>query len=102
MGEQPTTSTERIDVNGGHLVDKVKELLHEGNVRRIVVNDADGKSVLEMPVSIGVIGFLVAPTVTAIGTLGALAADYTIDVEREHDTNGNLVVTSRGNDNGSL
>ena len=70
-------------MKGGHLVAKVKELIHEGNVRRIVINDADGKQVLDMPVSVGVIGLLVAPTVTAVGTLGALAADYSIDVERE-------------------
>lgn len=78
-----TTSRERIDVHGGHLVRKVKELIHEGNVRRIIINDSDGKQVLDMPVSVGVIGLLVAPTLTAVGTLGALAADYTIDVERD-------------------
>ena len=84
MSRHTTSSTERIDVKGGHLVGKVKELIHEGNVRRIVINDSDGKQVLDMPVSVGVIGLLVAPTMTAVGTLGALAADYSIDVERDH------------------
>jgi hypothetical protein len=83
MSRQANTSRERIDVEGGHLVTKVKELIHEGNVRRIVINDSDGREVLDMPVSVGVIGLLVAPTMTAIGTLGALAAHYSIEVERE-------------------
>src|SRR6476646_7672047 len=94
MKQQAPTSTERIDVNGGHLVAKVKELIHEGNVRRIVINDADGKTVLDMPVTVGVVGLLVAPTMTAIGTLGALAADYTIDVEREISGTPEAAVTT--------
>jgi predicted ester cyclase len=83
VNSNASTYTETLDVKGGHLVAKVKELIHEGNVRRIIINDADGKQVLDMPVSVGVIGLLVAPTMTAIGTLGALAADYSIQVERE-------------------
>jgi hypothetical protein len=82
MSQQSTTPTERIDVNGEHLIGKVKELIHEGNVHRIVINDADGNPVLDMPVNVGVIGLLLAPSMTAIGTLGALAAHYSIDVER--------------------
>jgi hypothetical protein len=83
MGQQATTSTEKIDVRGGHLVEKVKELVHEGNVRRIIINDSDGKTVMEVPVTVGLVGFLVAPTMAAIGALAALAADYSIEVERE-------------------
>lgn len=89
---QHATTTERIDVHGTHLVAKVKELIHEGNVRRISIKDSDGNSVLDMPVSVGVIGLLVAPTMTAIGTLGALAADYSIDVERDpHDSPDHVI-----------
>lgn len=80
---QATTSTERIDVKGGHLVNKIKELVHEGNVRRILIKDADGKTVTEVPVTFGVVGLMVAPTWAAIGALAALAADYTIEVERD-------------------
>jgi hypothetical protein len=83
MVEQSTTSNERIDVKGGHLVEKVKELVHEGNVRRIIIKDSDDKTVLDMPVTAGVIGFLAAPTLSAIGAFAALAADYSIEVERE-------------------
>jgi uncharacterized protein DUF4342 len=84
MSQQTTTSTERIDVNGEHLIGKVKELIHEGTVRRIVINDADGEQVLDIPVTVGVIGLLLAPSITAIGTLGALASKYSIDIERQH------------------
>ena len=50
-------------MKGEHLIRKVKELIHEGNVERIVINDADGKPVLDVPVTVGVIGLLVAPNV---------------------------------------
>ncbi len=80
---QATTSRETIDVKGGHLVEKVKELIHEGNVRRIIIKDSDGKTVMEVPVTVGVVGFLLSPTMAAIGALAALAADYSIEVERD-------------------
>ena len=80
---QSTTSTERIDVKGGHLVEKIKELVHEGNVRRIIIKDAEGKIVMEIPVTVGVVGFLMAPTIAAVGAIAALAADYSIEVERD-------------------
>jgi hypothetical protein len=80
---QATTPTERIDVKGRHLVEKVKELVHEGNVRRVIIKDSDGKVVMEVPVTIGVVGFFVAPALAAIGAIAALAADYSIEVERD-------------------
>ncbi|WP_433678073.1 DUF4342 domain-containing protein [Nocardia sp. CA-119907] len=83
MTQQVTTSTEKVDVKGRHLVERVKELVHEGNVRRIVIKDSDGRPVMEVPVTVGVVGFLLAPTVAAIGALAALAAHYSIEVERE-------------------
>lgn len=83
MSQQATTSTERIEVTGGHLVEKVKELIHEGNVRRIIIKDSDGHTVLELPVTVGVVGVLLAPTMAAVGAVAALAADYSIEVERE-------------------
>ena len=87
MSQQPTTSTEKFEVKGGHLVEKVKELVHEGNVRRIIIKDSEGHTVMELPVTVGVVGgvvgVLVAPTMAAIGALAALAADYSIQVERE-------------------
>lgn len=83
MSQQATTSTERIEVKGGHLVEKVKELVHEGNIRRIIIKDSDGHTVLELPVTVGVVGALLAPTMAAVGAVAAIAADYSIEVERE-------------------
>jgi Domain of unknown function (DUF4342) len=93
-------TTQRIDVKGEHLIGKIKELIHEGNVQRIVINDTEGKPVLDMPVTVGVIGLLVAPSITAIGTLGALASHYSIDVERQgpETTEPNVISTSRSGD----
>ena len=100
MSQQAVTSTERIDVKGEHIIGRIKELIHEGNVRRIVINDAEGKAVLEMPMTVGVIGLLVAPSMTAIGTLGALAAHYSIDVERQYPetTETGVIPISRSGD----
>jgi len=83
MTQLATASTEKIDAKHAHLVERVKELVHEGNVRRIIVKNSDGKTVIAVPVTVGVVGVLVAPTVAAIGALAALAADYSIDVERQ-------------------
>ena len=93
-------TTQRFDVKGEHLIGKIKELIHEGNVQRIVINDSDGKPVLDMPVTVGVIGLLVAPSITAIGTLGALASHYSIDVERQASeaTEPNVIPISRSGD----
>jgi hypothetical protein len=77
-----TTTTESFDVKRGHLVEKVKDLLHDGNVRRLIVKDADHKTLIEVPVTGGVVGFIVAPTMAAIAALAALPADYAIEVER--------------------
>ena len=66
----------------GQLVDEVKRLVHEGNVRRVVVRQ-EGRVVAEFPLTVGVVGALAAPAVAAIGALVALPADCRIDVQRE-------------------
>lgn len=73
---------EQIRVKGEALVDKVKELIHEGNVRRIIVKNDEGHTVMEVPVTVGVVGAIVAPVVTAIAAIAALAAEWTIEIER--------------------
>ena len=83
MSQQTTTSTEKFDVKGGHLVAKVTELVREGHVRRIIIKDSRGRTAMEVPLTVGVVGFLVAPTMAAVGALSALAADYSIEVERD-------------------
>ncbi len=76
------TAWETIRGQGGQLVDEVKRLIHEGNVRRVVVRQKD-RVVAEFPLTVGVVGALAAPAVAAIGALVALLADCRLDVERE-------------------
>ncbi len=72
---------EEYRVTGDALLEKVKELIHEGNIRRIIVKDKDGKTLLDIPLTIGVLGVLVAPQLAALGALAALVVDATLVVE---------------------
>lgn len=72
---------EELKVKGEQLVDEVGRLVHEGNVRHIVIKH-DGKTILEIPVNAGVAVALLAPTIAALGAVGALLTDCTIDVVR--------------------
>ena len=73
---------EEYTVSADNLVDRVKELLHEGNVTRIIVKDMKGKELLEVPATIGVIGVVLAPWLAALGVVTALATNCKIVVER--------------------
>jgi len=77
------TSSE-FKVNGEDLMRKIRELINEGNVNRIIIKDDTGKVYLEIPVTVGLIGALVAPVLAAVGALAALAADFTIEVIRKN------------------
>jgi phage-related minor tail protein len=72
-------------VSGEELLAKIKELIHEGNVRKIIIKNEKGETYLEIPVTIGVIGAILAPIFAAIGALAALAANFTIEVERQEE-----------------
>ena len=76
------TVWESIKVEGGQLLDKVKLLVHEGNVRRVRVRQGD-RVIAEFPLSVGLVGTLLAPTLAAVGALAALVTDCSVDVERE-------------------
>ncbi len=76
-------ATQSTQVQGKDLAERVKELVHEGNVRRVVIKQEDGDTVAEFPLTVGVVGALVAPMLAAVGALGALLARGTIEVERE-------------------
>ncbi|PKO00517.1 MAG: hypothetical protein CVU43_14040 [Chloroflexi bacterium HGW-Chloroflexi-5] len=76
------THYEEFRVNGEALIAKVKEILHEGNVRRIIIKDDKGATYIEIPMTVGVIGTLLLPVWAAIGALAALAANFTIVVEK--------------------
>ena len=74
-------------VTGEELLSKIREIIHEGNVRKIIIKNEKGETYLEIPVTIGVIGAILAPVFAAIGALAALAADFTIEVERKEEEN---------------
>jgi hypothetical protein len=73
---------EEIQVLGRDLVEKVKALLHEGNVRRVIIKDDKGNTFVEIPVTVAAVGVIAAPILAAIGALSALVAKFTIVVER--------------------
>jgi hypothetical protein len=83
--ETETTSTEEFKVSGEAVVAKVKELVREGNVRRITIKNEEGKTLIEIPLTIGVIGTVLLPVWAAIGAVAALVANLTIAVERRTD-----------------
>ncbi len=76
-----TVRQETFRVDGEALVAKVKELVHEGNIRRVVIKDKKGRTLIDIPLTAGVIGALVAPQLAAIGAIAALVSEVTILVE---------------------
>jgi hypothetical protein len=77
-------STEEIKIRGEELLSKVKELVHEGNVRRLIIKNEEGTTLIEVPLTVGVIGAVLLPVWAAIGAIAALATDCTIVVERRN------------------
>ncbi|HNS16318.1 MAG TPA: DUF4342 domain-containing protein [Bacteroidales bacterium] len=76
---------EEFKVKGQELLDKVKDIIHEGNIRRIVIKNDDGKTILEFPLTFGVIGAVLVPILAAVGAVAALAVDYTIEVYKTEE-----------------
>ena len=74
--------TEEFQVKGEEIVAKIKELLHEGNIRRVIIKNEDGRPLIDIPLTIGVVGALVAPQLAAIGAIAALVTHGTIVVEK--------------------
>ncbi len=75
--------TEEFKVNGEDLLKRVKAVIAEGNARKITVKNKDGKHIVELPLTIGVVGAALAPALAAIGAIAALVTECTIVVERE-------------------
>ncbi len=80
---EPKTKREEFHVNGEQLLAKVKELINEGNVRRIIIRNKDGKTLVELPLTIGVVGVVLAPVLAAVGAIAALVTECSIIVERD-------------------
>ncbi|HEX2723594.1 MAG TPA: DUF4342 domain-containing protein [Gemmatimonadaceae bacterium] len=81
-GPDGSARTEEHKVSGDQLLDKVKQIIREGNARRITIRNEAGKVLMEIPLSFGVVGVVLAPVWVAIGTIAALAGRYTIVVEK--------------------
>ncbi len=73
---------EEVQVLGRDLVEKVKSLIHEGNVRRIIVRDEHGNTFIEIPVTVAAVGAVMAPVLAAVGAISALVAKFTVVVVR--------------------
>jgi uncharacterized protein DUF4342 len=74
--------TEEFRVNGEELLGKIKQLVHEGNIRRIIIKNKDGAVLMELPLTFGVVGALLAPSLAAVGAIAALLTEATIVVEK--------------------
>ncbi|MDD5146897.1 MAG: DUF4342 domain-containing protein [Candidatus Pacebacteria bacterium] len=83
--EEEKIKKEEFKVSGEDVVKKVKELLKEGNVRRIIIKNEEGKALVEFPLTIGVVGTALLPAWAAIGAVAALVAKCTIIVEKKED-----------------
>lgn len=73
---------EEVRVDGDALIAKIKEILHEGNVRRIIIKNEQGQILIEIPLTIGVVGAILLPVWAALGAIAALAVNLTIVVEK--------------------
>ncbi|MDP8226616.1 MAG: DUF4342 domain-containing protein [Candidatus Celaenobacter polaris] len=76
---------DEFKVKGEELLKKVKEIIHEGNIRKIIIKNDSGKTYIEIPVTIGVVGLVLAPVWAAIGALAALASQFTIQVIKKEE-----------------
>jgi hypothetical protein len=75
--------TEEFSLNGSELVERIKALIKQGNIRRIVIKNEPGVSLMELPVTVGVVGALLLPTLAAVGAVAALVTKCTIVVEKK-------------------
>jgi hypothetical protein len=85
-GDAEGATKEEHRVSGDKVIGKIKELIHQGNVRRIIIKNDEGRSLIEIPLSVGVVGAVLAPMWAAIGAVAALVTSCSIEVERGPDT----------------
>ncbi len=76
-------TTETFKIEGEKLLKKVKELIREGNIRKITINDKEGKELMSFPLTIGVVGAVFAPVLVAVGAIAAVVGDCSVTVEKE-------------------
>jgi len=74
---------EEFKIKGAELVDKIKEVIKEGNVRKVIIKNEDGKQLAEIPLTFGVLGAVILPALAALGAIVVLAANYSVEVVKE-------------------
>ena len=79
------TYTEEFEVNGEELLSKIKELAHEGNIRRVIIRNEEGRNLIDVPLTFGIVGALLVPQLAAIGAIAALLSHGTILVEKDKE-----------------
>jgi hypothetical protein len=77
------TKVNSYTINSENLVKKIKEIIKEGNVRRIIIKNKEGRSLMEFPLTVGVVGTMLVPVLAAVGAIAALVKECTISVEKE-------------------
>ncbi len=83
--KEERSRVEEFRLTGGEILNKVKEIIQQGNARRIILKDEQGKTFLEIPLTVGVVGAIVAPILAAVGAIAALASNLTIIVVKTDD-----------------
>jgi hypothetical protein len=76
---------EEFKLSGSEVIDKIKELIHEGNIRRIILKNDEGKTMIEIPLTIGLVGAALMPPLAAVGAIAALVAKLTLVVEKDEE-----------------
>jgi hypothetical protein len=77
--------TEEFTINGEELVTKIKELILEGNIRRVTIKNEEGRVIVDIPLTLGVVGMFIAPQLAALGAIAALVTKCTVIVEKNID-----------------
>ena len=85
MSDATDDRFEEVKIKGEELLAKVKELVHEGNIRRLMIINDEGRTLIEVPLTVGVVGALFLPVWAAIGAIAAVVTDCTIKVEKHEE-----------------
>lgn len=82
MSQDSKPRTEEFKIDGGALLDKIKDLIHQGNIRRLTLKNEDGRTLMEIPLTVGVVGVALLPIFAAVGAVAAVATRLTLVVEK--------------------
>jgi hypothetical protein len=84
-------------IKGKELLKKIEELIHQGNIRRIIIKDAEGKPYIEIPLTVGILGAAFAPILAAVGALAGMAAKFTVEVIKKDETEDAEIIEEEEN-----